>query len=325
MMVGEIDFRESFLPFVEDGVYNPIGSYIIGPFLIIFVIMISIVMYNLLIALTVNKTEELAKVANITRLEKTVDQIDNAENLFQQTLGINHKVSRRNQISFQLQKALGKGEALGWKVCVIPFSREEQLKKKVRNDTTSVTSVGDYSLYAYDDMLCKYTCKLPFKMPSCVVMESLAYLRDKKYQENKKNQKILEREMNSYVDTDKVIDHRKNSIVSMKRVMDNLSASKLPSIHEENSKTLEKVEKKIDELEGKFSKMNRTFNQSNQELVKLVSTMINLNFEEKLKDFKTEFATKEETDQSHQALLKLGDKMDTILATLQEATSTTNL
>ena len=111
----------------------------------------------------------------------------------------------------------------------------------------------------------------------------------------------------------------------MKRVMDNLSASKLPSIHEENSKTLEKVEKKIDELEGKFSKMNRTFNQSNQELVKLVSTMINLNFEEKLKDFKTEFATKEETDQSHQALLKLGDKMDTILATLQEATSTTNL
>ena len=323
MMVGEIDFRESFLPFVDDGVYNPIGSYIIGPFLIIFVIMISIVMYNLLIALTVNKTEELAKVANITRLEKTVDQIDNAENLFKQTLGINHKISRTNQVSFQLQKALGQSEALGWKVCVIPFSREEQLKKKVRNDI--VTSVDDYSLYAYDDMLCKYTCKLPFKMPSGVVRETLAYLRNKKYQENKKNQKILEREMNSYIDTDKVIDHRKNSIVSMKRVMDNLSASKLPSIHEENSKTLEKVEKKIDELEGKFSKMNWTFNQSNQELVKLVSTIINLNLDEKLKEFKTEFATKEETDQSHQALLKLGDKMDTILATLQEATSTTNL
>ena len=325
MMVGEIDFRESFLPFVNDGVYNPKGSYIIGPFLIIFVIMISIVMYNLLIALTVNKTEELAKVANITRLEKTVDQIDNAENLFKQTLGINHKISKRNQISFQLQKALGQSEALGWKVCVIPFSREEQRKKMSRNDTTSVTSVSDYSLYAYDDMLCKYTCKLPFKMPSGVVRETLAYLRDKKYQENKKNQKILEREMNSYIDTDKVIDHRKNSIVSMKRVMDNLSASKLPSIHEENSRTLEKVEKKMDEMEGKFSTMmNRKIDQSNQEMVKLVSTIMNLNFEEKLKEFKTEFATKEEIDQSHQALLKLGDKMDTILATLQEATSTTN-
>ena len=34
---------------------------------------------------------------------------------------------------------------------------------------------------------------------------------------------------------------------------------------------------------------------------------------------------KEEMDQSQEALLKLGDKMDTILATLQEATSTTNL
>ena len=336
MMVGEIDFRESFLPFVESGVYNPSGSYFIGPFLILFVIMINIVMYNLLIALTVNKTEELAKIANITRLEKIVDQIDNAEDLFKHTLGMNHKISRHNQIFFQLQKALGESDALGWKVCVIPFSREEQRKKNAMgrkivsfhtgNDTTSVTSVSDYSIYAYDDMLCKYTCKLPFKMPSGVVRETLAYLRDKKYQENKKNQKILEREMNSYIDTDKVIDHRKNSIVSMKRVMDNLSASKLPSIHEENSRTLEKVEKKMDEMEGNFSKMmNRKIDQSNQELVKLVGTMIHLNFEEKLKEFKTEFSTKEEKmDQSHQALLNLGDKMDTILATLQEATSTTN-
>ena len=71
--------------------------------------------------------------------------------------------------------------------------------------------------------------------------------------------------------------------------------------------------------------MNRKIDQSNQEMVKLVSTIMNLNFEEKLKEFKTEFATKEEMDQSHQALLKLGDKMDTILASLQEATSTTNL
>ena len=45
---------------------------------------------------------------------------------------------------------------------------------------------------------------------------------------------------------------------------------------------------------------------------------MNLNFEEKLKEFKTEFSTKEEMDH-------LCDKMDTILASLQEATSTTNL
>ena len=117
-------------------------------------------------------------------------------------------------------------------------------------------------------------------MPSGVVRETLSYLRDKKFHELKKNQQILEREMNSYMDTDKIEHFKKNSTVSMNRGMDNLSASKLPSIHEENSRTLEKVEKTMDEMEGKFSTMmNRKIDQSNQEMVKLVSTIMNLNFE----------------------------------------------
>ena len=69
--------------------------------------------------------------------------------------------------------------------------------------------------------------------------------------------------------------------------------------------------------------------QSNQELITLMSNVIQSSLDEKLEKLKTEFTTKEEMDRSHQALLKLvktslDDKMDTILATWQDAT-TTNL
>ena len=42
MMVGEYDFRETFLPYIEDGVFYPVGSLVIGIFFIIFVIVIRI-------------------------------------------------------------------------------------------------------------------------------------------------------------------------------------------------------------------------------------------------------------------------------------------
>ena len=291
-------------------------------------------MVNLLIALTVNKTEELAKVANTIRLEKTVEQIDHLESLVKQTLSKNRLtyLGNRNQIFFQLKKALGtESDASPWKICVKPFSREEQRKRNamgrkiVSYHTTSVMKDRNYSIYVYDDRLGKPTVKLPFKMPSGVVRETLAYLRDKKFHELKKNQQILEREMNSYMDTDKIEHFKKNSIVSMNRVMDNLSTSKLPSIHEENRETLEKLERKIEEME---QKMNRKVDQSNQELVTLMSKVMK-SLDDNYEKLKAEFATKEEMDRSHQGLLKLvktslDDKMDTILATWRDAT-TTNL
>ena len=303
-------------------------------------------MVNLLIALTVNKTEELAKVANTIRLEKTVEQIDHLESLVKQTLGKNPTayLGNRYQIFFQLKNALGKeSDASPWKICVKPFSREEQRKRNamgrkiVSYHTTSVIKDRNYSIYVYDDRLSKPTVKLPFKMPSGVVRETLSYLRDKKFHELKKNQQILEREMNTYMDTDKIEHFRKNSIVSMSRVMDNLSASRLPSIHEENKETLEKLERKIEETKCEFvgnisqieQKINRKMDQSNQELITLMSNVIQSSLDEKLEKLKTEFTTKEEMDRSHQGLLKLvktslDDKMDTILATWRDAT-TTNL
>ena len=333
-------------------------------------------MVNLLIALTVNKTEELAKLANTIRLEKTVEQIDHLESLVKQTLVRKQtgNLGNRNQIFFQLKKALGvESKASPWKICVKPFSREEQKKKNAMGrkivsyhtsiNPTSVIKDRNYSIYVYDDRLSKYTVKLPFTMPSGVVRETLAYLRHKKFNEIKKNQQILEREMTSYMDTDKTEHFRKNSIVSMRRVMDNLSASRLPSIHEENRETLEKLEKKIEETKSEFMKMmskisrmeqsmKQKADQSNQELIQLMSTIMSSSLNEKLQEFSTksmaqlnkkvddfnqdliklvstilEDKVREMEIESNQALAQmvktsLDEKMDTILATLQEATTT---
>ena len=75
-------------------------------------------------------------------------------------------------------------------------------------------------------------------------------------------------------------------------------------------------------------KMNRKVDQSNQELVTLMSKVMK-SLDDNYEKMKAEFATKEEMDRSHQGLLKLvktslDDKMDTILATWRDAT-TTNL
>ena len=49
---------------------------------VVFLLMISIIVSNLIVGLTVNKTEELFKEAGIIRLEKTVLQVKGTAYLF---------------------------------------------------------------------------------------------------------------------------------------------------------------------------------------------------------------------------------------------------
>ena len=253
-------------------------------------------MVNLLIALTVNKTEELAKVANIIRLEKTVKHIDHLETLF--------KLLTHKQIFVQLKQALGEeSEASPWKICVKPFSREEQTKKNalVISHHTNVIKDRNYSVYVYDDRLGTCTVKLPFKMPYGVVKETLDYLKDKKLHALKKNQQILEREINTYLDTDKMEIFKRNSPISMQKVVDNLSSSRLEPVLEETKGPLDCIEQKITNMESS----------------------LNYTLEDKLDKLNEKMDThKKETDQFHQALDKLNDKLDTILVALQEPFTT---
>ena len=72
MMIGEFELEDYF---IWEAV-EPEGSYVTTQILfVLFLVFVSIVIANLLVGLTVSKTEELFKEAGVIRLEKTVLQI----------------------------------------------------------------------------------------------------------------------------------------------------------------------------------------------------------------------------------------------------------
>ena len=81
MMAGEFEFETHFLP-VEgpDGKSSNSTTQIV---FILFLFVVSIVISNLLIAMTVSKTEELFKKAGVIRLEKTVGQVKGIEDIIE--------------------------------------------------------------------------------------------------------------------------------------------------------------------------------------------------------------------------------------------------
>ena len=73
MMSGEFEFESNFLPEKVSEAEGSNGTTQVV--FLIFLFVVSIVISNLLIAMTVSKTEELFKKAGVIRLEKTVGQV----------------------------------------------------------------------------------------------------------------------------------------------------------------------------------------------------------------------------------------------------------
>ena len=72
MMSGEFEFDDIFLWDMVEGKGSNGTTQIV---FLLFLFMVTIVISNLLIAMTVSKTEELFKRAGVIRLEKTVVQV----------------------------------------------------------------------------------------------------------------------------------------------------------------------------------------------------------------------------------------------------------
>ena len=79
MMGGEFEFETHFLP--VDGPDGKSSNSTTQIVFILFLFVVSIVISNLLIAMTVSKTEELFKKAGVIRLEKTVGQVKGIEDI----------------------------------------------------------------------------------------------------------------------------------------------------------------------------------------------------------------------------------------------------
>ena len=115
MMAGEFEFETHFLP--VDGPNGKSSNRTTQIVFILFLFVVSIVISNLLIAMTVSKTEELFKKAGVIRLEKTVGQVKGIEDIVEDKrsfLGIlpaslKNKLLEMTELFTYLEKLNGSG------------------------------------------------------------------------------------------------------------------------------------------------------------------------------------------------------------------------
>ena len=200
MMSGEFDLSDNFLinPSMED---NAQGSTQL--IFVCFLVVGNIVIANLLIGLTVSKTEEMFKSAGILRLRKTVEQIIAVENMLassSKSKGVLSKRFRKQiRLFLYLKKLLhsednetefiiGDEQPSPWKISVMPHSSEQMSSNgKGRAflanpgfDSSSTTFDRGYISYFYDDLQMRSFHKLPFTIPAWIVGHALAILQDRK-------------------------------------------------------------------------------------------------------------------------------------------------
>ena len=182
MMVGEFDLGDNFL-WTQSLQDNGQGSTQVA--FVLFLLIGNIVIANLLVGLTVSKTEELFKIAGIYRLGKTVHQISSASQLF----GRNSAFFKRRKTTqlFTFLKAKGGN----WKICVMPHSLEQmKIDSKARQflkgaDSSSTSFENAFKTYLYDDLQGRGK-ELAFNIPAWVIAHTLTMLKNQKEIENEK-------------------------------------------------------------------------------------------------------------------------------------------
>ena len=300
MMTGEFDLQDNFL---TNSSANDFGTGSTQVAFVLFLLVGNIVIANLLIGLTVNKTEELFKKAGVLRLEKTVNQVHGLGLFFRHRsiLARINKLTKTTNLFCYLDSLLNdrrKGnsdKASPWKICVLPHSYAQMktsskgrsfLDSQSNNDTSSVSFERSYYAYLYDDLEGCFKQKLPFTIPAWVIANTLTMLRDQKLHNDTQNAQEIEKEaanerslekLQRAIDPDKEL-KRSSSGVTPQDLADALSsnvksvesrrisiAPPLPNIHEESTDFGTKDEK-VKRLEAKIQAM-----QSNlQELQELV-------------------------------------------------------
>jgi hypothetical protein len=81
MMIGELDFNEYFTLDAVNEAGTAYSNYITQFIFIMFLVLVSMIISNLVIGLTVNNLRELFKIAGIYRLGKTLLQIQDTESI----------------------------------------------------------------------------------------------------------------------------------------------------------------------------------------------------------------------------------------------------
>ena len=157
MMTGEFELDDYFHWNETKEDFGQVSAQV---FYIVFLVFVSIVIANLLIGLTVSKTDELFKEAGTVRLEKTANLVAHIETIF--PLFWLKKLNKEGKL-FQLLASKQKShQSSPWKICVLPHS-QQQLKKNSKagrqfldikenlQSTSSSSFDAGYNVYVYDD------------------------------------------------------------------------------------------------------------------------------------------------------------------------------
>lgn len=162
MMLGELEFEDNFTSEASSG----LGSTQIAYFL--FLLVGNIIIANLLIGLTVSRTEELFQRAELIRQENIVKQICLRKMFKETSLWMFHTslFSFLNSFCSDQENQLPKSSeaSIIWKVCVMPNSKKEKGRQvlkdhgNIERNRNSVSIFGEhYSVYLYDDIEAHYS------------------------------------------------------------------------------------------------------------------------------------------------------------------------
>ena len=185
MMIGEFDFEDNF---TWSQVKESGSNFSTQILFVLFVFLASIAVSNLIVGLTVNKTEELFKEAGVIRLEKTALQVMGLEDVLvrEKMMTIIPKSWRKNYSKitqlFPFLDAVDEKKVT--KICVKPF----ELKRKnlfMKDSTILASSLismyenRSYPIYIFEESKGGRGSKLKFHLPGWIVQKTLDTIKER--------------------------------------------------------------------------------------------------------------------------------------------------
>ena len=182
MMIGELEFSDSFTWAAAAAEGAQVSCQVL---FVLFLIFLTIIIMNLLLGLTVSKTEELFKTAGLIRLEKTAKQISIIEDAFvhKPTIVqflpslIGDAIKESTSIFAELIELQPNFERT-FKVCVRPYKHKVKRKgeKKSWLYTQNNTADDNLKIYFYDDFKGGIGRPTGHKIPQWIVGNTQALL-----------------------------------------------------------------------------------------------------------------------------------------------------
>ena len=209
MMIGELDYENNFTWNAVSKSKAFVSTQIL---FIMFLLLVTVVIMNLLIGLTVSQVEELRLKAGVRRLKKTVEQVATTESIIMKTdaplLKILPKQLRQALLNFgqffsYVHRTKTNNETSPFKICFQPKYVPlgfKYLPSSVRKNAIKSMGSGKgisfgskhVEVYLYNDCMGSMDAKTNFTLPSWIVYKTLKLLDEREKSSNTTLAELLE-------------------------------------------------------------------------------------------------------------------------------------